>query len=79
MKTRNILWGLLSLLFISCSEQKPTSGNPLFPGWYADPEVAVLEGEYWIFPTYSDIWSEDGSKPVYPDMQTAAYRQQYEV
>ncbi len=30
-----------------------TSGNPIFPGWYADPEVALFEGKYWIFPTYS--------------------------
>ena len=29
------------------------SGNPLFEGRYADPEVAVYEGEYWIFPTTS--------------------------
>ena len=30
-----------------------TSGNPLFPGWYADPEAAVFGKEYWIYPTYS--------------------------
>ncbi|HEY3413094.1 MAG TPA: glycoside hydrolase family 43 protein [Armatimonadota bacterium] len=30
-----------------------TSGNPLFPGWYADPEVAVFKKQYWIYPTYS--------------------------
>jgi beta-xylosidase len=29
------------------------SGNPLFPGWYADPEGAVFGKEYWIYPTYS--------------------------
>jgi len=29
------------------------SGNPLFPGWYADPEAAVFGKEYWIYPTYS--------------------------
>lgn len=32
---------------------KKTSGNPIFPGWYADPEGAVLDGQYWVFPTYS--------------------------
>lgn len=34
---------------------KPTgySGNPLFNGWYADPEAAVFGKEYWIYPTYS--------------------------
>ncbi len=29
------------------------SGNPLFPGWYADPEAAIFGKTYWIFPTYS--------------------------
>jgi beta-xylosidase len=30
-----------------------TSGNPILPGWYADPEAHVFDGKYWIFPTYS--------------------------
>jgi beta-xylosidase len=29
------------------------SGNPVFPGWYADPEAVVINKEYWIFPTFS--------------------------
>ena len=29
------------------------SGNPIFEGWYADPEGIVLKDEYWVFPTYS--------------------------
>jgi len=29
------------------------SGNPLFPGWYADPEAAIFGKQYWIYPTYS--------------------------
>jgi beta-xylosidase len=34
------------------------SGNPLFEGWYADPEV-ILDGDtYWIYPTYSDVFSK---------------------
>lgn len=32
---------------------KTTSGNPVFPGWYADPEAAVFDKTYWIYPTYS--------------------------
>ena len=35
------------------SDKKQTSGNPVFPGWYADPEGAVFGNEYWIYPTYS--------------------------
>ena len=29
------------------------AGNPLFGGWYADPEGMIIGDEYWIFPTYS--------------------------
>ena len=31
----------------------PRSGNPILPGWYADPEAHVFAGQYWIYPTYS--------------------------
>lgn len=24
----------------------PTSGNPVFPGWYADPEAAIFGKQY---------------------------------
>ncbi|HEY9044637.1 MAG TPA: arabinan endo-1,5-alpha-L-arabinosidase, partial [Ohtaekwangia sp.] len=34
--------------------KKKTSGNPVFPGWYADPEAVIFGKEYWIYPTYSD-------------------------
>jgi hypothetical protein len=27
--------------------------NPVFEGWYADPEAILIGNEYWIFPTYS--------------------------
>jgi beta-xylosidase len=29
------------------------SGNPIFPGWYADPEAAIFDDTYWIYPTTS--------------------------
>ena len=34
------------------------SGNPIIPGWYADPEAHVFENEYWIYPTYSARYDE---------------------
>ncbi|MCG3127462.1 MAG: Arabinoxylan arabinofuranohydrolase [Phycisphaerae bacterium] len=34
------------------------SGNPILPGWYADPEGAVIGGRYWIFPTTSARYDE---------------------
>jgi beta-xylosidase len=33
--------------------QNPKSGNPVFPGWYADPEGVIFGNKYWIFPTFS--------------------------
>jgi len=33
--------------------EKQLSGNPIFPGWYADPEATIIKNQYWIFPTYS--------------------------
>ena len=33
--------------------QSLKSGNPVFTGWYADPEAKVFGQEYWIYPTYS--------------------------
>jgi hypothetical protein len=36
-----------------CPIPKKTSGNPIFEGWYADPEAVILNKEYWVFPTFS--------------------------
>lgn len=35
------------------NEEQAWSGNPVFPGWYADPEGMILGDTYWIFPTTS--------------------------
>jgi len=35
------------------AQKKTTSGNPLFDGWYADPDAVVFNKKLWIFPTYS--------------------------
>ncbi|MFA7229363.1 MAG: glycoside hydrolase family 43 protein [Melioribacteraceae bacterium] len=34
------------------------SGNPILHGKYADPEGVILGDEYWIFPTYSDVYEK---------------------
>jgi Glycosyl hydrolases family 43/Peptidase of plants and bacteria len=33
-------------------------GNPVFPGWYADPEGTVFGDRYWIYPTFSAPYDE---------------------
>lgn len=42
-----------SIALASSARSQPTSGNPVFEGWYADPEVAVFQGRIWIYPTFS--------------------------
>ena len=34
------------------------SGNPIFPGWYADPEGVIFGKNYWVYPTYSAPYSQ---------------------
>jgi hypothetical protein len=53
---------LLSLATLRLLAQEPNavlkqqglSGNPVFRGWYADPEAIVYGTDYWIYPTWSD-------------------------
>ena len=50
-----------SLLFVAAplaADEQQTSGNPVFPGWYADPEGVIFGDEYWIYPTYSAPYDE---------------------
>lgn len=48
----------LALSTSGMTQKKKMSGNPIFPGWYADPEAVVYNGEYWVFPTYSAPFDE---------------------
>ncbi len=53
---------VLSLL-VACTantskEETTTSGNPIFEGWYADPEGIIYDDTYWIFPTWSKPFHE---------------------
>lgn len=52
---KKTLISLLCLLPLceAAMAQAPKPGNPVFEGWYADPEAAVFGKKYWIFPTYS--------------------------
>lgn len=34
-------------------DDKPKGNNPVFPGWYADPEGIIFDDTYWIYPTFS--------------------------
>ena len=56
---RIVTIALLALAVCACS-RKPSemSGNPLFEGWYADPEGIVFGNECWIYPTWSQPYDE---------------------
>ncbi|HEY0009058.1 MAG TPA: glycoside hydrolase family 43 protein [Tepidisphaeraceae bacterium] len=32
--------------------------NPVIPGWYADPELRLHDGRFYLFPTYSDEFAK---------------------
>jgi beta-xylosidase len=56
MKAPFLLSVICFTCFLSSAQQlktTKTSGNPVFPGWYADPEGIVFGKEYWIYPTFS--------------------------
>lgn len=56
---------IIVLVFTSIiyTQAQPKSGNPVFPGWYADPEGIIFDKQYWIYPTYSAPYN----KQVYFD------------
>ena len=43
---------ILTALALAADERQ-MSGNPVFDGWYADPEGIIFADTYWIYPTYS--------------------------
>jgi beta-xylosidase len=48
-----LLAALLLAGAITTAQQKKSSGNPVFEGWYADPEGIIFNQQYWVYPTYS--------------------------
>jgi beta-xylosidase len=57
----NLFFLALIIVFTSCAKtpkQVQKSGNPVFEGWYADPEGIVFDHEFWIYPTTSDDYKK---------------------
>jgi hypothetical protein len=54
--------------------QTPRSGNPILPGWYADPEARVFEKAYWIFPTYSAPYDEQVFMDAFSSKDLVAWK-----
>jgi len=56
---KNLTFIILMFIVGGCASSsrtvtKTTSGNPVFEGWYADPEGIIYDKTYWIYPTFSD-------------------------
>jgi hypothetical protein len=45
------------------SAEEKRSCNPVFEGWYADPEGIIFGDRYWIYPTYSAPYDRS-AKPM---------------
>ncbi len=55
VRARYILIFCAFFVAIAAEAQQKRDGhnNPVFEGWYADPEGIIFEDQYWIYPTYS--------------------------
>lgn len=61
---KKCVWMLVGVaaLMTACGQPKQQSaevaksGNPIFEGWYADPEGIIYDDTYWIYPTWSDLY-----------------------
>lgn len=54
---KGLLLLIISLTTMTAMGQKK-AGNPVIPGWYADPEATIFGKQYWIFPTYSAPYNQ---------------------
>ena len=60
-----------------CTQKKSAtkdemSGNPVFSGWYADPEGIIFDNEYWIYPTFSDVYGDPNPSTEFSEEQKVA-------
>lgn len=60
MKKLILFITLIISYFNSYSQKKEAqfSGNPLFKGWYADPEAVIFNNTVWIYPTFSAKYNQ---------------------
>jgi beta-xylosidase len=73
MKKIIVLFLIILNIHLSAQEKMAAkfAGNPVFPGWYADPEGTIFAHEYWIFPTYSGETDDSAIPAVFTEHQLA--------
>lgn len=74
MMKRLMRLGLGTTALLACG--LATASNPVVPGWYADPEIRVFGGRYWIYPTYSDHAETPDVTPTFSAEQQEARKRQ---
>ncbi len=79
---------MMFFLFMACKESTKkgpssldsiTSGNPIFEGWYADPEAVVLNNEYWVYPTYSDDYENQVLLDAFSSKDLVNWRKHHRI
>ncbi len=68
---RRVRTGLAAAAALLVAGSAPAP-NPAFPGWYADPEIRIFAGRYWIYPTYSDDLGGPETSPRFSAAQQQA-------
>tara|TARA_R110002051_G_scaffold3799_5_gene20293 strand:- start:2114 stop:3106 length:993 start_codon:yes stop_codon:yes gene_type:complete len=61
MMKKNLLFLLIITILSACGTSKKSeslAGNPIFKGWYADPEGIIFDKEYWVYPTFSAAYEK---------------------
>jgi len=60
MKEKFIFYLMCLLVYSTATfgQEQHSNNNPIFEGWYADPEGAVFDDTYWIYPTFSDDYDK---------------------
>lgn len=48
-----LLLSAVSSTYAQTKKATTYSGNPIFKGWYADPEGIIFGKNYWVYPTFS--------------------------
>jgi beta-xylosidase len=69
VKKKTLALGL-AFSFLSALGTLSHAANPIVPGWYADPEIRIFNGEYWIYPTYSDDFGKPDRSTSFTPEQT---------
>ena len=49
-------FALVALMLSGCAVKR--AGNPIFEGWYADPEGVIFGDTYWVYPTWSQPFKD---------------------